>query len=337
MGGEEKMARTVLVTGGAGYVGSHACSSLKAAGFVPVSYDNLSRGFRELVLYGPLEEGDIRDKSRLAAVFAQYKPVAVMHFAALAYVGESVSEPALYYHNNFSGALSLLDAMRDADIGKFIFSSTCATYGTPETQPISESAPQSPINPYGRSKLMVEQALRDYDTAYGLRSVSLRYFNACGAHPSGDIGEMHDPESHLIPRILMAIGGEIEALDVFGIDYPTPDGTAVRDYVHVCDLADAHVAALRYLDMGGATTALNLGTGRGYSVREVIGSAERVTGRKVPLRYTKRRPGDPPMLVADAAAAGAVLGFAPKGTDIDRIVESAWAWYAKRRGISGSA
>jgi len=185
--------------------------------------------------------------------------------------------------------------------------------------------------------LMVEQALRDYDTAYGLRSVSLRYFNACGAHPSGDIGEMHDPESHLIPRILMAIGGEIEALDVFGIDYPTPDGTAVRDYVHVCDLADAHVAALRYLDMGGATTALNLGTGRGYSVREVIASAERVTGRKVPLRYTKRRPGDPPMLVADAAAAGAVLGFAPKGTDIDRIVESAWAWYAKRRGISGSA
>jgi len=326
----EKMTRTVLVTGGAGYVGSHACSALRVAGFVPVTYDNLSRGFRELVLFGPLEEGDIRDTKRLAAVFAKYEPFAVMHFAALAYVGESVSEPALYYQNNFVGALSLLEAMREARIGKFIFSSTCATYGTPEKQPMAESAAQAPINPYGRSKLMVEQALRDYDAAYSLRSISLRYFNACGAHPSGQIGEMHDPESHLIPRILMAIGGEVEALDVFGTDYPTPDGTAVRDYVHVCDLAEAHVAALRYLDTGGETRAFNLGTGRGYSVREVIASAERVTGRKVPLRYAERRPGDPPMLVAEASAARAALGFAPQLTDIDRIVASAWEWYAKR-------
>jgi UDP-glucose-4-epimerase GalE len=254
-----------------------------------------------------------------------------MHFAALAYVGESVNEPALYYRNNFVGSLSLLDAMRDAGIDRFVFSSTCATYGTPKEQPMPESAPQSPINPYGRSKLMVEHALKDYDAAYRMRSVALRYFNACGAHPSGEIGELHDPESHLIPRILMAIDGEIDALDVFGTDYPTPDGTAVRDYVHVCDLADAHVAALHYLADGGPSTALNLGTGKGYSVREVIESAERVTGRHVPLRYAERRPGDPPMLVANAAAARAALRFEPRFADIDTIVASAWMWHRKRR------
>jgi len=327
--GSSEAAPFVLVTGGAGYVGSHACAALKAAGFTPVTYDNLSRGFRELVRFGPLEVGDIGDPARLAEVFAKYKPVAVMHFAAFAYVGESVTEPALYYQNNFAGALTLLDAMRKAGLDKFIFSSTCAIYGTPERQPISEDLPQAPINSYGRSKQMVEFLLRDYSAAYGLRSVALRYFNACGAHPSGEIGEMHDPEPHLIPRVLMAANGEIEAIDVFGTDYPTPDGTAVRDYIHVCDLADAHVGALRYLLGGGQTVSLNLGTGRGHSVQEVIDSVARVTNRRPVVRYGDRRAGDPPALVADARAAKAVLGFEPKWTEIDRIVGSAWAWHTR--------
>ncbi|HEY1612989.1 MAG TPA: UDP-glucose 4-epimerase GalE [Rhizomicrobium sp.] len=321
----------VLVTGGAGYVGSHACCALKAAGFVPVTYDNLQRGHRELVQFGPLEIGDILDGDRLLDVIDRYRPQAVMHFAALAYVGESVNEPGLYYRNNFAGALSVLEAMQKRGLKHFVFSSTCATYGTPERQPMTEDLPQRPINPYGHSKLMVEQALRDFDAAYGIRSVALRYFNACGAHPSGAIGEMHEPETHLIPRVLMAAAGEIDAIDVFGTDYPTPDGTAIRDYVHVCDLADAHVAAIGYLARGGATTALNLGTGRGHSVREVIDSVARVTGHTPSCRFGDRRPGDPPMLVADARRARDVLGFAPKWTDLDRIVESAWTWHQRQQ------
>jgi UDP-glucose-4-epimerase GalE len=316
----------VLVTGGAGYIGSHACKALKAAGLMPVAYDNLSRGHRELVLYGPLEEGDIRDGKRLAEVLSRHKPVAVMHFAALAYVGESVAAPLLYYDNNFSGGLTLLEAARNAGIDKFVFSSSCATYGTPERQPISEDAPQSPINPYGRTKLMLEEALYDCGAAWGLRSVMLRYFNACGADSSGEIGERHDPEPHLIPRVLMAAAGEIDAIDVFGTDYPTADGTAVRDYIHVCDLADAHVAALRYLLSDGATIALNLGTGRGHSVREVIAAARRATARDIPVRYGARREGDPPMLVADSSLAKTTLGFEPKWLDIERIIASAWKW-----------
>jgi UDP-arabinose 4-epimerase len=321
----------VLVTGAAGYVGSHAASALKAAGLIPVTLDNLSRGHRELVRFGPLEVGDILDGDRVLDVIDRYQPRAVMHFAALAYVGESVEQPERYYHNNFAGALSLLGAMRRRGLSRFIFSSTCATYGVPERQPMTEDLPQNPINPYGRSKLMVEQALRDLDTAYGIRSVSLRYFNACGAHPSGDIGEMHAPETHLIPRVLMAAAGEIEAVDVFGTDYPTPDGTAIRDYIHVCDLADAHVSALRYLETGGATTALNLGTGRGHSVREVIDSVARVSGRTPQCRFGARRPGDPPMLVADASRAREVLGFRPQWSDIDRIVGSAWTWHRRNK------
>ena len=319
----------VLVTGGAGYVGSHAARALRDAGYVPVTYDNLSRGFRELVRYGPLEEGDILDETRLVEVMQRHRPVAVMHFAAFAYVGESVQVPLDYYRNNFSGALTLISATRQCGIGKFIFSSTCAVYGTPETQPMPEVLPLAPINPYGRSKLMVEQTLADSSAAYGLRCVSLRYFNACGAHPSGEIGELHEPETHLIPRALMAAAGKIDALEIFGNDYPTPDGTAIRDYIHVCDLADAHVAALRYLESGGETIALNLGTGRGNSVREVIDATARVTGRTVPCRYVERRPGDPPRLVADASAARRVLGFAPEWTDIDAILASAWSWYRK--------
>lgn len=322
---------TVLVTGGAGYIGSHACSALKASGFLPVTYDNLSRGAPGLVRYGPLEEGDIGDRRRLIDVIARHNPVAVMHFAAFAYVGESVEQPALYYANNFVGALTLMDALRETGIDKLVFSSTCATYGTPESQPISESEKQAPINPYGRSKLMVERALADYSVAYGLRSVSLRYFNACGAHPSGEIGEMHDPEPHLIPRVLMAAMGAIDAIDVFGTDYSTPDGTAIRDYIHVCDLADAHVAGLRYLLEGGMTTAINLGTGKGHSVQEVIEAAGRATCRSIPVRYAPRRAGDPPELVADASLAKNTLGWSAKWLDIEAMIASAWKWHSQRR------
>jgi UDP-glucose-4-epimerase GalE len=324
----------VLVTGGAGYVGSHACKALKAAGFLPVTYDNLSRGHRRLVRYGPLEEGDIRDASRLTEVIARHSPVAVMHFAALAYVGESVAEPLIYYDNNFVGALTLMEATHKAGIDKFVFSSTCATYGTPERQPIDEDSLQAPINAYGRSKLATEYALRDFGVASGLRAVMLRYFNACGADPDGEIGELHDPEPHLIPRVMMAASGEIDAIDVFGTDYPTPDDTAVRDYIHVCDLAEAHVAALRYLQAGGATTALNLGTGRGHSVREVIEAARRATGRDIAVRYGPRRAGDPPALVADASRAKSTLGFEAEWLDIEKIIASAWVWHCAQRSVA---
>jgi UDP-glucose-4-epimerase GalE len=244
-------------------------------------------------------------------------------------VGESVSDPAIYYDNNTHGAQVLLDAMREAGVSRFVFSSTAAVYGNPDRQPMTEDLPHIPINPYGRSKLMVEQMLRDYDAAYGLRSSALRYFNACGAHPTADIGEMHEPETHLIPRALQAINGEIEALDVMGTDYPTEDGTAVRDYIHVCDLADAHVAALRYLLDGGATTQMNLGTGRGYSVKEIVEAARRATGKDVPVRYAPRRAGDPPVLVADPGLANRTLGWQAQWTDIDAIISSAWAWHQK--------
>lgn len=319
----------VLVTGGAGYVGSHACAALAEAGFRPVVYDNLSRGHETLVRYGPLERGDIRDRARLAEVMGCYQPIAAMHFAALADVAESVADPATYYDNNVIGALTLLQAMRDRGISRLVFSSTCATYGMPRQQPITEEAQQEPINPYGRSKLMIEQALIDHTPAYGLKSVSLRYFNACGAHPSGDIGELHEPETHLIPRALMAVLGEIETLQVFGTDYQTSDGTAVRDYIHVCDLAAAHVAALRYLLAGGDTTALNVGTGRGHSVLEIIDSVRRVTGREVPVRHGPRRPGDPPVLIADPAKAKVLLDFRARWTDLDDIVASAWRWHSQ--------
>ncbi|HEY2446427.1 MAG TPA: UDP-glucose 4-epimerase GalE [Rhizomicrobium sp.] len=325
----------VLVTGGAGYVGSHACNAIRTAGLTPVTYDNLSRGSRALVRYGPFEQGDILDEPRLLDVIERYRPVAVMHFAALAYVGESVEQPLAYYGNNFAGALTLLRAMHKSGVDRLVFSSTCAIYGTPDRIPIAETCPPSPINPYGRSKLMVEQALEDAGAAHGLRSVSLRYFNACGALETGEIGELHEPETHLIPRVLMAASGEIDAIDIFGTDYPTQDGTAVRDYIHVCDLAAAHVAALRYLDAGGATTAFNLGTGQGHSVREIVDAAARVTGRVPACRSATRRPGDPPTLVADAMAAGRVLGFVPQWTEIERIVASAWSWHrsAARAGL----
>ncbi len=330
----------VLVTGGAGYIGSHASEALARAGYLPVAYDNLSRGFERLVRFGPLEKGDIRDRDRLVEVMRRRRPAAVMHFAALTYVGESGENPALYYDNNVHGALTLLDAMRACGISRLVFSSTAAVYGLPEAQPIAETAVNAPINPYGRTKLMIEQALRDYDSAYGVRSAALRYFNACGAHPTEPIGELHEPETHLIPRALMAVLGEIPALDVMGQDYPTPDGTAVRDYIHVCDLGAAHVQALKYLEQGGETVSMNLGLGRGYSVTEIIDAVRRATGRDVPLRIAPRRAGDPPVLVADPSLARRRLGFEPAWTDIEAIIASAWRWAqanAERKPPSAAA
>jgi len=315
----------VLVTGGAGYIGSHACKALASAGYTPVTFDNLVYGHRRAVKWGPLETGDLEDSVRLNEVFEKYRPAAVMHFAAYAYVGESVQDPLKYYRNNFGGTLNLLQVMREHGVEQIVFSSTCATYGVPQTEFLSETHPQQPINPYGSSKLMIEQVLKDFDAAYGMRHVALRYFNAAGADPDGEIGEDHDPETHLIPLVLAALAGA-EPVTVFGDDYPTPDGTCIRDYIHVTDLADAHVLALKSLQQDGASRVYNLGNGNGYSVQEVIESAKRITGREVPHRIGPRRPGDPPRLVADASLARHELGWQPRYADLDRIVRSAWDW-----------
>lgn len=322
---------SVLVTGGAGYVGSHACKALAAAGWQPVTYDNLSTGHRELVRWGPFEEGDVGDAERLSAVIARYRPEAVMHFAADSLVGESVRSPAHTYRNNVAATLTLLDAMRRHDVESIVFSSTCATYGVPDRVPIDEDTPQRPINPYGWSKLMVERLLADHGAAYGMQWAALRYFNAAGADPDGECGEEHEPETHLIPRALQAAVGIIPHLDVFGGDWPTRDGSCVRDYVHVSDLAAWHVAALDHVLAGRGAVALNLGTGSGYSVREVISAVERVSGHTVPVRMAARRAGDPPVLVADAGRARELLGIEPRFTDIDAIVDTAWRWMKRRR------
>ena len=320
------MSQSILVTGGAGYVGSHACKALAAAGHTPVVYDNLSRGHREAVRWGPLVEGDLHDSSRLAAAFSEYRIEAVMHFAAFAYVGESVRDPETYYRNNVGGTLALLAAMRGAGVERIVFSSTCAVYGVPDTLPIRETTTKAPLNPYGDTKLAIERALRWYEGAYGLRYMALRYFNAAGADPDGEIGEEHEPETHLIPLVLRAALGTGDPLQIFGTDYPTPDGTAIRDYIHVADLADAHVRALGDLAAGGESAALNLGTGQGCSVREVIAAVERIGGRVVPRREVARRPGDPPELVADPALARARLGWQPRHSGIDTIIATALAW-----------
>lgn len=322
------MARSVLVTGGAGYVGSHACKALAGAGYLPVAYDNLSRGHREAVRWGPLVTGDTADRARLVATIKQYRIGAVLHFAAFAYVGESVADPALYYRNNLVGSLALIEAMRESGVAKIVFSSTCATYGIPEQVPIAESARQVPVNPYGETKLAIERALRWYE-AHGLRSVSLRYFNAAGADPEGETGERHDPETHLIPLVLEAALGRRAEVEIYGTDYPTPDGTAIRDYIHVADLAAAHVLALDHLAAGGESLALNLGTGSGHSVRAVIAAAERVSGRRVPYRTAPRRSGDPPVLVADARLAAERLGWRASFSDLDTILGTALAWHCR--------
>jgi UDP-arabinose 4-epimerase len=323
---------TVLVTGGAGFVGAHACKALAANGFTPVVYDNLAHGHEESVRWGPLERGDILDRSRLDEVIRRHGPAAIMHFAAFIAVGESVADPAKYYRNNVAGSLNLMEAARDHGAGAFVFSSTAAVYGLPEIVPIPERSPKLPINPYGHSKWMVETMLRDFGTAHGLKSIALRYFNAAGADPDGEIGERHDPETHLIPLALDAVSGNGRPLTVFGEDYPTADGTCIRDYIHVTDLAEAHVAALRALLGGAESNAYNLGTGNGFSVRQVMDAVESATGRAVPHSVGPRRPGDPAALVADPSAANRDLGWQPRLSDLNSIVATAWAWHQKVRG-----
>lgn len=317
----------VLVSGGAGYVGSHACKALAAAGLRPVVVDSLVRGHADAVKWGPLVEADISDGAALDRVFASYPVAVVLHLAAYAYVGESMADPEKYYLNNIGGTLSLLAAMRRAGVGAIVFSSSCATYGVPEALPVVEDTPQRPINPYGYSKLVIEQALRDYQQAYGLRWVALRYFNAAGCDVDGELGERHDPETHAIPLAIAAALGRGPAFEVMGTDYETPDGSAVRDYIHVADLADAHVRAVRHLADGGTGGAFNLGTGQGTSVLQLIAAVEKATGRKVPCRHSARRAGDPPVLFADARQAKRTLGWTPEFTDIDAVVRTAANWF----------
>ena len=316
----------VLVTGGAGYVGSHACLKLAQAGYRPVVFDNLSNGHEAFVRWGPLVVGDIRDQGRLAEAFAVHKPVAVMHFAALIEVGESVKHPGRFYETNVGGAANVIQAAQDAGVEAFVFSSTCATYGDPIRIPMDESHPQAPLNPYGRTKLMIEQALVDMDAYQGMRFTALRYFNAAGADPEGRIGERHDPETHAIPLLLQAAQGRRASFSIFGSDYDTRDGTAVRDYVHVLDLADAHVAALTRLLNGGGSEVFNLGTGTGTTVRELIEAVKRITGREFPVAEAGRRAGDAAALVADNAKARAVLAWTPQRS-LDDIITHAWAWH----------
>lgn len=321
------MTRTVFVTGGAGYVGSHCCKAFADAGWNVVVYDNLSRGWRDAVQWGELIEGDILDLETLSNAMARVKPDAVAHFAALAYVGESVEDPEPYYRVNVGGTLNILTAMRRNKIDKLVFSSTCATYGPPVRIPIDESHPQEPINAYGRSKLMAEWLLRDHADAYGMKHVALRYFNASGADPSGRIGERHEPETHLIPLALRGAGSNDYTLNVFGTDYDTDDGTAVRDYIHVCDLASAHLKALDYLRDGGESMAVNLGTGRGTSVLEIRDAVQKVTGRNVQTELGPRREGDPSRLIALPKKAWDVLGWKAERSDVDTVIQDAWTWH----------
>jgi UDP-arabinose 4-epimerase len=319
----------ILVTGGAGYVGGHCCKALARAGWEVVVYDNLSRGWRDFVRWGRLIEADILDLEALRAAMAEVRPDAVAHFAALSEAGESMKAPARYYRTNVQGALNLLDCMREFEVEKLVFSSTCASYGLPLFLPITETHPQWPINPYGWSKLMVERLLADYGRAHGLRYVALRYFNAAGADAGGDIGERHEPETHLIPLILRAALDPSFPFTVLGDDFDTPDGTAIRDYVHVTDLAEAHCLALQYLDAGGASDAFNLGSGAGSSVLEVAAAAERAVGKPIARQIGPRRPGDPARLIADSAKAKTALGWRAKHPGLDDIIASALAWHAR--------
>ncbi len=320
---------TILVTGGAGYVGSHTCKALARAGFKPIVFDNLSTGHHDFVRWGPFVHGDIRDGGAVLNAIRDWEVEAVLHFAASAYVGESVIDPRKYYENNVTGSLSLFGAMLEAGCRKLVFSSSCAIYGAPEDIPICETALPNPVNPYGASKLTVERILSDYALAYRFRSISLRYFNASGADPDREIGELRDPETHLIPRAMMAIQGHITDFAVFGADYDTPDGTPIRDYVHVSDLARAHVSALQRLRDGDPGGAFNLGTGQGYSVSQVLDAIAAETGVVMTVEHADRRDGDPPVLVADASRAQAELGFDPIQSDLKTIVGSAWAWHQR--------
>ncbi|HEV2234719.1 MAG TPA: UDP-glucose 4-epimerase GalE [Terriglobia bacterium] len=326
----------ILVTGGAGYIGSHTAKALARAGYEPVVLDNFGTGYRSAVRWGPLVEGDLKDAGLISKVIKEYEVKAVIHFAASLLVGESMAQPQKYFWNNVVNTLKLLDAMLATSVKHIVFSSSAAVYGTPDKVPIPEDHPLRPINPYGETKLIMERALHWYSTAYGLRSAALRYFNAAGADPQGEIGEGHDPETHLIPLVIQATLGLIPFVEVYGTHYPTPDGTAIRDYIHVTDLAEAHVLALRYLMEGGTPVALNLGAGRGFSVREVIAAIERCSGgRKTPTRDAPRREGDPPSLVADPVRAAKLLGWRPQYSDLDTIVQTAWKWHAAREELHG--
>lgn len=316
----------VLVVGGAGYIGSHTVRYLAKCGHEPIVYDNLSLGFAAAVPGFTLVEGDLQDQALLEQTLRQYRIEAVVHFAAFALVGESVGEPAKYYENNVVGTFRLLQAMRACDVQRLVFSSTCATYGQPDQVPIDETQRQSPINPYGFTKLAVERMLQDFHHAYGLKYAALRYFNAAGASPNGDIGEDHTPESHLIPIVLQVALGQRPHVTIFGTDYPTPDGTCIRDYIHVDDLASAHELALQRLDDLKAIE-VNLGTGHGFSVQEVVAECQRITGHKISVEFGPRRPGDPPQLVAKPDRANALLGWRPKSSSLENIVATAWQWH----------
>lgn len=320
----------VLVVGGAGYIGSHMVKMLLGAGHEVITLDNLSSGHRDAVLGGTFVEGDLADTQGLHQVFEQYQPEAVMHFASYIQVGESVRKPDIYYRNNVTNTLNLLDVMLEFEVKKFIFSSTAAVFGEPDYVPIDEAHPNRPLNPYGRSKWMIEQVLADYDKAFDLRSVCLRYFNAAGADPEGQLGERHDPETHLIPLILQAASGRRDNIQVFGRDYDTPDGTCIRDYIHIVDLCSAHLAALEYLTKGGSSDRFNLGNGSGFSVQEVIDAVQKVSGKQVTVINGPRREGDPARLVADAKRARSILVWQPTYTALDTIVSHAWQWERKQ-------
>ncbi|WP_299877424.1 UDP-glucose 4-epimerase GalE [uncultured Sulfitobacter sp.] len=317
----------VLVTGGAGYIGSHACKALAAAGFVPVTFDNLVTGWQDAVKFGPFEQGDLLDRARLDDVFAQYQPVAVMHFAALSQVGESMAEPGLYWRNNVQGSLTLIEAAVAAGCMQFVFSSTCATYGDQDNVVLDETSEQHPINAYGASKRAIEDILRDFEAAHGLRHVIFRYFNVAGADPEGEVGEFHQPETHLVPLMLDAIEGKRDALTIYGTDYDTPDGTCIRDYVHVCDLVDAHVLGLKWLADGKASRVFNLGTGSGFSVREVLDHSREVTNKPVPHVEGSRRAGDCTKLVSGSQRAVDELGWQPHRSTLRQMITDAWRWH----------
>lgn len=322
----------ILITGGAGYIGSHAVRLLLRAGHDVVIFDNLIFGHADFAQGCPLIQSDLSDMAMLEKTFEQHKPQAVLHFAAYAYVGESVENPGKYYQNNVGSTLHLLEAMVRHNVKKLVFSSTCATYGIPQKTPLTEEHPQVPINPYGQTKKMVEQILTDFDRAHGLKSVCLRYFNASGADPDGGIGEDHNPETHLIPLVLDAAMGRRSHITVYGADYETPDGTCVRDYIHVTDLADAHIRALDFLMRENRSDFFNLGNGKGFSVKEIIAASEKVTGKSIPVHYGERRPGDPAVLVGSAEKAKAILGWQPQYNDIHTIIQTAWNWHQSRFG-----
>ncbi|MEI6747395.1 MAG: UDP-glucose 4-epimerase GalE [Methylococcaceae bacterium] len=320
----------ILVIGAAGYIGSHMVKLLQQTGCHIVVFDNLSNGFRDAITDAEFILGSVNDAELLKGLFAQYQFDAVIHFASFIQVGESISHPQKYYDNNFVATLTLLNAMREAGVSRLIFSSTAAVYGNPVYLPIDENHPKEPINPYGKSKWMVEQVLEDYDRAYGLKSVCLRYFNAAGADPEGQLGERHEPETHLIPLVLQAASGRRDAISVFGTDYDTPDGTCIRDYIHVSDLCDAHLLALNHLMANGDSARFNLGNGAGFSVKEVIDTAEKVTGKKINVDYQPRRAGDPARLIADSTKIREQLGWQPKRADLSTIIQDAWAWEQKQ-------